>query len=605
MENGGARGSGSGQAWAAAVPGTVPAPNRNGHMSEHEDGERLMEVVRLAEIEKRKTMKEALKEPEKENPNHTRKSLEQEISMELLHEIMRGNDEHEEATTGKKKLWVQTTQADFFFGGWICVNAVVLALETDLRTEENEEHTAWIILDSVFNVVFLFELVLRMYAERKKWVRDVWNVFDFVLVVVGVTDSWILPATGLNSDMRFVTLMRLFRLFRLIRVLRVLRLLRFLKELMLLIQGITSAMRAMVWGLLLLGITIFICALLLTRLVGKACCESDDTFQDELYFEYFGSLARTSFTLFQFTMEFQPDICRETWSYGPWLTFFFLAYTMFTNITLLNTVASVIVENILSISQANNAEQQAKLETEASRNTHDRMSQVFAMVDLDGNRMIEKSEIEKNNPAVEGLLAMSGVTMEHAMNLFNIMDVDESGAISRDEFQKALARGTHPLQASDVLRVQCQLDAMKLNMTKISEDACKQNTAIIEALDRLEAKQTTLEEKLETARQPDPRDLDDLSISFVSRPALPMLSAKPGPGTLPQDANPASPGGGGRRRPWTATLPSRSPQESLPLHWGMQDQVLLPGRLGASADAALGVPWAGSPRQLDEETLLV
>jgi len=136
------------------------------------------------------------------------------------------------------QYWVQTTQSDFFFGGWICVNALILGIETDARTEGNEGHLVWIILDSLFNVVFLIEMILRIRAEKGRWYRDVWNVFDAVLVSVGVLDSWILPASGLNSDMRFLTLMRLFRLLRLIRVLRVLRLLRFLKELMLLVQGI-------------------------------------------------------------------------------------------------------------------------------------------------------------------------------------------------------------------------------------------------------------------------------------------------------------------------------------------------------------------------------
>lgn len=485
--------------------------------------------------------------------------------MELLNKII--HPDQSETLGGSRKLWIQTTQADFFFGGWIVINAFTLALETDMRNDEHEDDTAWVVIDSIFNTVFLFEVCLRIYAERRQWAKDVWNIFDFILVAIGVLDTWILPITGMNSDMRFVTFVRLFRLLRLVRVLRVLRLLRFLKELMLLVQGITSAMRAMVWGLLLLGITIFICALLITRVVGKACCDEDDAFKNELYVDLFGTLARTSFTLFQFTMEFQPDICRDTWDHGPWLTFFFIAYTMFTNITLLNTVASVIVENILSIAQRNDEEQKEKADKLDRIAQQNRLSEIFAMVDEDGNRMIDKEEITKHNPAVEHLLQMSGVSEDYALNLFSIMDVDGSGTVSRDEFHMALMHSKAGVEATDILRIQCQLDAVKAKVGKAFEDHSKQNSTIIEALSRLEANQTTLEEKIASARQPDPSEMDAMSISFVPRYDRPVASIHP---------------------------PTESPP---PL---FKEQMLPPGSVASESPRAMVANY-----QYQEETLLV
>lgn len=41
---------------------------------------------------------------------------------------------------GNYKHWINTTQADFFFGGFILLNGIVLAIETDARQGENEHN---------------------------------------------------------------------------------------------------------------------------------------------------------------------------------------------------------------------------------------------------------------------------------------------------------------------------------------------------------------------------------------------------------------------------------------------------------------------------------
>merc|ERR1719456_670224 len=167
---------------------------------------------------------------------------------------------------------------------------------------------------------------------------------------------------------------------------------RFMKELQLLVHGVKGAMRAMIWGLLLIVITIFICGLFLTRLVGKDCCGEGHTFSNPNYAEWFGSLPLTAFTLFQFTMEFQADIARETFADGPWLALFLLAYVMFTNITLLNTVASVIVDNILSISQTEERSARAE-EEKALRKESQKLMKMFESLDTDGDGRLTWEEL--------------------------------------------------------------------------------------------------------------------------------------------------------------------------------------------------------------------
>ena len=47
----------------------------------------------------------------------------------------------------------------------------------------------WILCESVCLVIFSVELVLRLWAERTRFVRDAWNLFDFILVTTEIADT--------------------------------------------------------------------------------------------------------------------------------------------------------------------------------------------------------------------------------------------------------------------------------------------------------------------------------------------------------------------------------------------------------------------------------
>lgn len=356
----------------------------------------------------------------------------------------------------KPKSWIQTKQADIFFGMWILLNACVLAVETDMRDDAKDGfQLVWFVLDSFFNMVFLVEILMRTYAEKMGWLKSRWNVFDIVLVSLGVVDTWVLTFIGTDLDVRFVSMLRILRLMRLLRLLRIFRM---CKELMLIIVGIASAMRAMVWGLFILGTTIFMCSLVLTRLVGKG-----GTFTDPIYYEYFGTMFRTAFTLLQFTMEFQPDICRQTWGEGAALTLFLIVYTCFTNLTILNIIGSIIVDTIMNISGDMSAAVRTKAEIEKERERTNELKEKFAMIDANGDGFLDLQEAS-NSAGFEQTLDLAGLDIHDARELFEVLDSDESGQVSAGEFVEAAMRFQKPPQAKHLLQIERRLVAMDLKM---------------------------------------------------------------------------------------------------------------------------------------------
>jgi len=220
----------------------------------------------------------------------------------------------------------------------------------------------------------------------------------------------------------------------------------------------------------LLGITIFVCSLVITRLVGKDCCDDHNHFTDPFYSEHFGSMFRTAFTLLQFTMEFQPDLCRRTWEDGIALTLFFIVYTCFTNLTLLNIIASIIVDRILTISYDMNAEAKARAEAEKERKQRQNLKAIFDLADFNGDGVLTLEELTQGPPCFTKSLECAGIHILDATECFEVLDPDRSGTVSLDEFTECLLRVRKPPQAKHLLQIERRLVDLDLKANRSMQE---------------------------------------------------------------------------------------------------------------------------------------
>ena len=92
------------------------------------------------------------------------------------------------------------------------LNIVEKEIDADVRNLRYADF--WNGCDVFFNIAFLIELLLNMYGYggpvRAFW-RDAWNVFDFIIVVVGIA----LMSGDLPPPLNKLKLLRAFRIFRL------------------------------------------------------------------------------------------------------------------------------------------------------------------------------------------------------------------------------------------------------------------------------------------------------------------------------------------------------------------------------------------------------
>ena len=198
--------------------------------------------------------------------------------------------------------------------GLILFNAATLGLET-FDTVMAQAGVVLHALDRLVLAVFVVELALRLYAHGWRFFRDPWSVFDFAVVAISLV-----PASGGLSVLRAL------------RILRALRLISAVPGMKKVVSGLLSAIPAMLSIVLLLGLVLYVGAVLATELYGATASE------------HFGNLGRSLFTLFQvMTGEAWPDIAREVLTDHPYAWVFFVLFILVSTFVVLNLFTAVVV----------------------------------------------------------------------------------------------------------------------------------------------------------------------------------------------------------------------------------------------------------------------
>eukprot|EP00929_Paragymnodinium_shiwhaense_P034958 TRINITY_DN18969_c0_g1_i2.p1 TRINITY_DN18969_c0_g1~~TRINITY_DN18969_c0_g1_i2.p1 ORF type:complete len:447 (-),score=81.33 TRINITY_DN18969_c0_g1_i2:193-1533(-) len=235
---------------------------------------------------------------------------------------------------------------------------IIVATQIDPAAEHYSE--VWSGMDLFFNVIFLLELLLNMYGG---WLwgfwSSGWNIFDFLVVTIGVLDTVKLEL----GPLRLLRMMRAFRVFRLFKKIESLR-----KIIMSLVHAVPGMFNAFVIN------TMFMCifavlAVDFFRDVGENCEEDVTqmaitvTSRENCFgMEYFGNFSKSLYTLFQV-------LTGDSWSEAvvrPILLFysnrgsaiaalasgvFFVMFILINAIILINVVIAVLLDKIVSLQE--------------------------------------------------------------------------------------------------------------------------------------------------------------------------------------------------------------------------------------------------------------
>jgi len=238
----------------------------------------------------------------------------------------------------------------------------VLEKEIDPDPENPKYKDVWAITDFTFNIIFLIELCANMWSfggpVRKFW-SSPWNVFDTIIVMVGVLTM----VNVLGPPLDKLKLMRAFRVFRLFK--RVESLNCIIVALVKSIPGVANAFVVMV---------VFFCiyAILAVELFRDFGIDGTYTTYDvttgststleaksgrgfKLGIEYYGTFMRALYTLFQVMTgeSWSEAVARPLlfgWSKNNAIVVgtFFVSFIMLTQLVLINVVVAVLLEKFVA-----------------------------------------------------------------------------------------------------------------------------------------------------------------------------------------------------------------------------------------------------------------
>ncbi|WP_366554488.1 ion transporter [Aquibaculum sediminis] len=230
---------------------------------------------------------------------------------------------------GRLQTLVESNRFQQVITALIVINAVTLGLETSERAMAAAGGLLQT-LDKLILSVFVVELTMKILVYGRRFHRDPWNLFDFL--VVGIA---LVPATGNLSVLRAL------------RVLRVLRLISAVPSMRRVVGALLAALPGMGSIVALLGLLYYVFAVMATKLFAAS------------FPDWFGTIGASAYTLFQImTLEsWSMGIVRPVMETYPLAWLFFVPFILMTSFTVLNLFIGIIVD-------AMQAGQQAEIEAE-------------------------------------------------------------------------------------------------------------------------------------------------------------------------------------------------------------------------------------------------
>lgn len=348
--------------------------------------------------------------------------------------------------------WLLSQQwFDMMIGACIILNSIIIGIQADwnVRNISVPEPEGFGVSEKIFAVIFTGELLLRIVGLgfRRFYCGPDWKwaLFDTVVVSLQLFDEIITLAVGDDSaagSQGNLGFMRVVRVLRLLRILRLVRILQFVNELRTMVMSVASSMRSLVWTLVLMLLMMYIIGVYLCQMIADSGAE-DATILTKDLVDFYGNLPRAVLSLYQAMTGGVDwnDLSLPLEPISPIMSLIFALYIAFAVLAMMNVVTGVFVESALGSARE-----------DREREVIHAVRKIFNMGDQNKNGVLSWNEFAATleDPLNMRYFNTIGINSSEARGLFNLLDADDSGSISVQEFIQGCLRLRGQAKAIDL-----------------------------------------------------------------------------------------------------------------------------------------------------------
>lgn len=334
---------------------------------------------------------------------------------------------------------------EMFIGATLIFNLVIMILDTDVRAGDDvQESPHWVVVSNdMCSSIYLVEFMSRLYVERWKTLHNSWNRLDLAVVLLSIFDK--LASSMVGLDPTSFMMIRIIRIFRILRLVRALKLMSSLRELRKLIKMMVTCARTLFWSFVLTFLIMTIWSVILVEMIGPIVSrlQRQGVWQEDPEWGHsYHSVMRANLSLFQ------TIVAGDSWGMvpvpviadTPWTALLFVPAQVSLVFGVLNLIVAVVVDTFADVRSQDDKGRLQELEAEMQ---HEKatLSKIFQSIDTDCSGTVTFDELEagaENVAEFKQKLKVMDVTRADLLQLFNILDEDQSGYLDPEEFINAL-----------------------------------------------------------------------------------------------------------------------------------------------------------------------
>lgn len=330
---------------------------------------------------------------------------------------------------------VTSTPFEFLILSVIICNATVIGIESQLGL--TDQVLEWApAAETFFLVVYSVEIIMRLvaFAGRLRQTFDGWFAFDLLLVLSSYLERLLELISGESAEQ-----LMLLRLLRLIRLVRTFRMVRQVRPLWRLVHGLLTSLDTVLSTFLLLALVLYVFGVLGLEIIARNANFQLDPVTSAILERNFSSLGMAMITLAQFvTMDSIASIYLPLVRMQPWLMLYFTLLILIVSISVMNLVTAALVEGTLENARMLRQEEE-RMKSVTTQQMLPEILELFDRADTDGSGELaidEMRQFEEDGQVPDQILDRASVGS--MTELFNVLDVDKSGVVTREEFAEGL-----------------------------------------------------------------------------------------------------------------------------------------------------------------------